>query len=340
MKGPHGPERPAPLRAVVLTMSDRCLRGETVDTAGPAVARILEGRLSAAVAPIEILPDERAALSRRLIEVCDGGLADFVAVVGGTGFSPRDVTPEAVRDVAERLTPGLDEAMRAESLKKTPRAMLSRCVSGIRRQTLLVSLPGSERSAVENLEAILPALAHGIAKLQGDPADCGPPRGGGAAQPRAKGPFVLGICGYSGSGKSTLIEGLVPVFRGLDLRVAVVKHDAHAPSVDAPGKDSDRFFRAGADVWLRSPGENFSRRHGPGEDLGACLARLERDYDVILVEGHKDAPLPSKIWLRAEDGGDPPASAGLFLDCLGRGVDRQKRVLEIFEAWKFGIAVR
>jgi molybdopterin-guanine dinucleotide biosynthesis protein MobB len=328
-------------------MSDRCFRGETVDTAGPAIARLLRERIGAAVAPVEILPDERLRLSERLIELCGGGAVDFVAAVGGTGFSPRDVTPEAVRDVVERLTPGLDEVMRAESLKKTPRAMLSRCVSGIRGQTLIVSLPGSERSAVENFEALLPALAHGIAKLRGDPADCGPPRSGAREAPlrdgatseilggRTKGPggpFVLGICGYSGSGKTTLIESLLPVWRERGLRVAVVKHDAHSPTVDTPGKDSDRFFKAGADVVLRSDSETFTRRHGSGAELGACLAELVPHYDVILVEGHKDAALPMKIWLRGEDGGDAPSSAGAFQERLGRDADRLKAVLEIYES--------
>jgi molybdopterin-guanine dinucleotide biosynthesis protein MobB len=343
-----GKERPARLRAVVLTMSDRCFRGATVDTAGPAVARLLNERLGAIVAPIEVLPDERAGLARRLIELCESGVVDFAVAVGGTGFSPRDVTPEAVRDVVERLTPGLDEAMRAESLKKTPRAMLSRCVSGIRGQTLIVSLPGSERSAVENLEAILPALVHGIGKLQGDPTDCGPPRGGGEGTPfssratvgahasRPAATFVLGICGYSGSGKTTLIESLVPVFRSRGLRVAVLKHDAHAPTVDAPGKDSDRFFKAGADVLLRSPDENFIRRHGPGASLDDCLEELAPEYDAILVEGHKDACMTSKIWLRGDDGEDPPASTGVFLERLARDADRHRRVLEIYDAWKKG----
>ena len=110
---------------------------------------------------------------RRLEHYCDGHSIDLVVTVGGTGFAPRDVTPEAVSGVAERLTPGLDEAMRLASLRKTPHAMLSRGVSAIRASTLIVSVPGSERSSTENLEAVLPALGHGLAKLRGDPSDCG-----------------------------------------------------------------------------------------------------------------------------------------------------------------------
>ena len=163
------------VQAVVLTVSDRCARGEATDTAGPAVARLLADGLGARVYTIEIVPDDGATIETRLRHYADGHSIDLVATVGGTGFAPRDVTPEATRAVVERLTPGLDEAMRAASLAKTPHAMLSRGVSGIRRQTLIVSLPGSERGAVENLEAILPALGHGIAKLRGDPSDCGRP---------------------------------------------------------------------------------------------------------------------------------------------------------------------
>lgn len=168
------------LQAVVLTISDRCSRGETPDTAGPAVARLLAERLGANIYsdgppghPCEILPDERGQIEARLKHYCDGHNIDLVITVGGTGFAPRDVTPEATRAVIDRPTPGLDEAMRAASLAKTPHAMLSRAASGIRRRTLVVNLPGSERAAVENLEAILPALPHGLAKLRGDPADCG-----------------------------------------------------------------------------------------------------------------------------------------------------------------------
>jgi len=161
------------VQAVVLTISDRGARGETADTAGPAVADLLAERLNAHVYRLEILPDERERIEQRLRHYCDGHSIDLVLTVGGTGFSPRDVTPEATRAVVERPTPGLDEAMRAASLALTSRAMLSRAASGIRETTLIVNLPGSKRAAVENLEAILPALPHGVEKLRGSQADCG-----------------------------------------------------------------------------------------------------------------------------------------------------------------------
>lgn len=165
----------AALQAVVLTISDKGARGEREDTAGPAVVRLLETGLQAHVYATGILPDEQDRIAERLEHYSNGHSIDLVVAVGGTGFSARDVTPEALIAVAEHLTPGLDEAMRAGSLERTPHAMLSRSVSGIRGSTLLVSLPGSERAATENLAVVLPALAHGLAKLRGDGANCGAP---------------------------------------------------------------------------------------------------------------------------------------------------------------------
>lgn len=162
-------------QAVVLTISDRCSSGEAEDTAGPATTELLRREIGAHVYRTDILPDDRHRIADRLRHYSNGHGIDLVMTVGGTGFTPRDVTPEATRYVVDRLTPGLDEAMRAASLPKTPHAMLSRGVSGIRGSTLIVNLPGSQRAAVENLQAILPALAHGLAKLRGDPSECGRP---------------------------------------------------------------------------------------------------------------------------------------------------------------------
>ena len=163
----------ATFQVVVLTLSDRCAAGTAQDTAGPAVAQLVTEELSAHLYKKEILPDGRAGLAERLRHFSDGHNIDLVIAVGGTGPAPHDETPEAVRDVVERLTPGFDEAMRYASLASTPFAMLSRACSGIRASTLILSLPGSERAATENLRAILPALPHCLAKLRGDPEDCG-----------------------------------------------------------------------------------------------------------------------------------------------------------------------
>ncbi len=159
-------------QAVVLTISDRCRRHEAADTAGPAVAKLVSQSMDAHVYAEEILPDETNIIADRLRHYCEGHSIDLVLTVGGTGFAPRDVTPEATRKVIERPTPGLDEAMRAASIAHTPHAMLSRGVSGICGSTLIVNLPGSERAAAENLAVLIPALPHGLAKLRGDTSDC------------------------------------------------------------------------------------------------------------------------------------------------------------------------
>ena len=163
----------AQLQAVVITVSDRCSRGETQDGTGPAVAKMLSDSAGMHVYKVEVVPDDVETISGRLEHYCDGHSIDLVVTAGGTGLSPRDVTPEATRSVLERLAPGLDEAMRAASLPKTPHAMLSRGVSGTRGSTLVVNLPGSVAGATENLDVILPALAHGLEKLRGDLSDCG-----------------------------------------------------------------------------------------------------------------------------------------------------------------------
>ena len=161
-------------QAVVLTISDRCSRGEVQDTAGPAVAAMLDQTGSFHTYRQKILPDEREAIEESLRHYSDGHGIDLVVTVGGTGFSPRDVTPEATRAVLERFAPGLDEAMRAASLAKTPSAMVSRGVSGVRAATLIVNLPGSRKAATETLAVILPALPHALGKLRGDPTECSP----------------------------------------------------------------------------------------------------------------------------------------------------------------------
>ncbi len=164
-------------QAVVLTISDRCSRGEAEDTAGPATCERLEQGIGAQICHTEIIPDEQNIISERLKHYCDKHSIDLIVTAGGTGFSPRDVTPEATRAVVDRLTPGFDEAMRYASMAKTPHAMLSRCASGMRGSTLIINLPGSKRAAVENIDAILVALKHGLLKLRGDPSDCDVSRG-------------------------------------------------------------------------------------------------------------------------------------------------------------------
>jgi len=158
-------------QVVVLTISDRCFRREAQDTAGPAVAARLEEVIGAHVFAAEIIPDERKLIADRVMHWSAGHSIDLVVTVGGTGFPPRDVTPEAVRDGVGRLPPGLEGSKQSASSAKPSNAVLSRGVSEIRGSTLIVSLPGSRQAAMECLEAILPTLHHGLSKLRGDPAD-------------------------------------------------------------------------------------------------------------------------------------------------------------------------
>lgn len=157
--------------AAVLTVSDRSFRGERPDEAGPLVVHLLmEAGFS--VTKTLTVPDERLHIEAALRNWSDREPVDLIVTTGGTGFSPRDVTPEATLAVCERLAPGIPEAMRYASLQITPRAMLSRAQAGIRRSTLIVNLPGSPKAARENLEAVLPSLQHGLEMLSGRPADC------------------------------------------------------------------------------------------------------------------------------------------------------------------------
>ncbi len=151
----------ATIKAVVLTISDSASRHEREDLSGPTVVAELQS-LKAEIVATEILPDERELIAERLRHFADTGEANLIVTTGGTGFSPRDVTPEATRDVIEREAPGLAELMRSESLKITPLAALSRAVCGIRRRALIVNLPGSVRGARENLAAIARTLPHAI----------------------------------------------------------------------------------------------------------------------------------------------------------------------------------
>jgi molybdenum cofactor synthesis domain-containing protein len=156
------------IRFGILTLSDRSAKGERADASGPALVEIIQ-RHNWSVVKQAILPDDESAICAVLIEWADGGEADVILTTGGTGFSQRDITPEATRAIIQREAPGLAETMRAESLKKTPHAMLSRAVAGIRGHTLIVNLPGSPKGAVENLQTILPVLPHAVQLLTNDP---------------------------------------------------------------------------------------------------------------------------------------------------------------------------
>lgn len=163
-----------PLFAAVITVSDKGYAGEREDLGGPLTAEILE-KAGYQVVYRGIVPDAQAMIEAELIKCADELHVDLLATTGGTGFSLRDVTPEATIAVCDRMAPGIAEAMRAESYKITKKAMLSRAVSGLRGRTLIMNLPGSPKAVKENLEAVLPALDHGIRILRGDASECGHP---------------------------------------------------------------------------------------------------------------------------------------------------------------------
>jgi molybdopterin adenylyltransferase len=154
------------IRAVVITVSDRSARGEREDESGETLALLLAGA-GAEVVAREVIPDDAETLAALLRAAADRDDVNLVVTTGGTGLSPRDNTPEATLSVIEREAPGLSEAMRAETLKRTPTAMLSRGVCGVRSGALILNLPGSPRAVRECFEVIRPVLAHAVAQLAG-----------------------------------------------------------------------------------------------------------------------------------------------------------------------------
>lgn len=161
-------------RVAIITLSDSGSKGLREDRSGPVIREMVEAAGYEVVSQT-VLSDDRQALTDALIDICDSHSADLILTTGGTGFSMRDNAPEATLDAIERNAPGIAEAMRVNSLQYTPRAMLSRGVSGIRKYTLIINLPGSPRAVRENLGFALPALEHGIAILAGDAAECARP---------------------------------------------------------------------------------------------------------------------------------------------------------------------
>lgn len=161
-------------RVGILTVSDKGHAGERHDASAPELAGMLESR-QYEVQHFQIVPDEHEAIVAALVDWSDREKLDLILTTGGTGFTPRDITPEATLAVAERLAPGIPEAMRAAGLAQTPHAMLSRGLAGLRGGTLIINLPGSPKGARESLAAVLPALPHALEKLKGSPAECGSP---------------------------------------------------------------------------------------------------------------------------------------------------------------------
>ena len=159
------------MRVAILTSSDTGYAGQREDKSGPVIREMVEPA-GYEVVYQKIWPDDREILEREMTMICDGGLADLILTTGGTGFSPRDIMPEATLAVTERAVPGIPEAMRYYSLQITGRAMLSRAAAGIRKRTLIVNMPGSPKAVRECLEYILPHLGHGLEILLEQTGDC------------------------------------------------------------------------------------------------------------------------------------------------------------------------
>lgn len=162
------------IRVGIITASDKGSKGEREDRSGEVIREIVEQQ-GWKVTDYIVLPDERHELSEKMQEWCDSYKVDLILTTGGTGFSKRDCTPEATLDIVEKQVPGIPEAMRYYSLQITPRAMLSRSIAGIRKDTLIVNLPGSPKAVRENLESIIGSLEHGIGILQGSSSECARP---------------------------------------------------------------------------------------------------------------------------------------------------------------------
>ena len=158
-------------RVAIITSSDTGYRGEREDLSGPAIREIVE-KNGYKVVSMDILPDDRAILSKKMAEIADNNTAELILTTGGTGFSPRDIMPEATEDIIDRRVPGIPEAMRAYSMTITKRAMLSRATAGIRKKTLIVNLPGRPKAVKESLEYIIDPLAHGIEIMTGEAGNC------------------------------------------------------------------------------------------------------------------------------------------------------------------------
>ncbi|MGI6552022.1 MAG: molybdopterin adenylyltransferase [Clostridia bacterium] len=160
------------IRVGIITASDKGAKGEREDLSAPVIKELM-ARIGGRVEAYAVVPDDRSFLEQKLKEFADERGLDLIFTTGGTGFAPRDVTPEATLAVADKLVPGLGEAMRAASLKVTPKAMLSRATAVIRKQSLIVNLPGSPKAVKECLEVILPSLTHGIDILKERAEECG-----------------------------------------------------------------------------------------------------------------------------------------------------------------------
>jgi len=280
----------------ILTASDKGSIGERKDLSGVTIKEIVEG-MGWEVKTMEIVPDEKDIIQGKLIRYADELGLDIVFTTGGTGFSPRDVTPEATLAVVERLVPGIPEAMRLESLKITSRAMLSRAAAGIRGRTVIINLPGSPKGVRECLNVVLPALQHGVDVLKGNTGECAEPiRSSGI-------PVVCFVAGKSGAGKTTLLEKVIREMVRRGYEVGTVKNDTHGFEMDYPGKDTWKFAQAGAKATAIVGPDKYAliQKTKEKKNLDLIVSLIE-GVDIILVEGYRGSDKPKIEVVRREKG--------------------------------------
>jgi len=304
------------MRVAIITSSDSGAAGLREDKSGPLIQEIVTN-LGAEVVSYVMLPDEKEALKEEMCRIADNQLAELILTTGGTGFSKRDIMPEATLEVVERQVPGIPEAMRAYSMQFTARAMLSRAAAGIRDNTLIVNMPGSPKAIGETLEYIYPQLVHGIDILTGSASNCA-----------RKGPYVFCVCGVKNSGKTTYMEKLVAGLKVKGFRVATIKHDGHDFDGDERGTDSSRMYDAGADATAVFSASHVLIHKREEKSLDDIVKNFE-NYDFVLIEGCKDKGYTKVEILRegnsAECVSNPNGRIGLVTDIADvRAIKDQK----------------
>lgn len=278
------------MKAAILVLSDKGAIGQRIDTSGPAIRHWLS-EVGVETVRVDIIPDDLSTIQEKLIHWSDTALAELIITCGGTGVSPRDVTPEATKSIIEKELAGFGELMRQKSLEKTPMAILSRAIAGIRSDCLIINLPGSPKAALENLEAVWSAVAHGIAKIKGDPSDCAD------IHSRAKtSPPVVSFSGYSMSGKTTLITKVIQLLTRKGYKVGAIKHDGHHFEIDQPGKDSWCMTQAGSIVTVISDSSTLAliKKHETAPSVSSIISDYYKEMDIVIVEGWKESA-PNKI---------------------------------------------